>query len=123
MVFSKMENYIYGNSILGDSPHGFRKGRSCLTNLLDFFEDATSTMDNCKAYNMVYLDFQKAFDKVPRKRLILKLNAVGIQGNACTLYPHSTSPLRLHLKTGSTSSTLPCLQSPLLLHPRSAMVE
>ena len=56
----------------------------CLTNLLDFFEDATLTMDNCKAYDMVYLDFQKAFDKVPHKRLILKLNAVGIQGNACT---------------------------------------
>ena len=79
-----MENYLYGNNILGDSQHGFRKGRSCLTNLLDFFEDATLKMDNCKAYDMVYLDFQKAFDKVPHKRLILKLNAVGIQGNACT---------------------------------------
>ena len=33
---------------------------------------------------MVCLDFQKAFDKVLHKRLILKLNAVGIQGNACT---------------------------------------
>ena len=84
IIRSKMENYLYGNNILGDSQHGFRKGRSCLTNLLDFFEDATLTMDNCKAYDMVYLDFQKAFDKVPHKRLILKLNAVGIQGNACT---------------------------------------
>ncbi len=71
--------YLYGNNILGDSQHR----RSCLTNLLDFFEDATLTVDNCKAYYMVYLDFQKAFDKVPHKRLILKLNAVGIQGNAC----------------------------------------
>ena len=35
-------------------------------------------------YDMVYLDFQKAFEKVPNKRLILKLNVVGIQGNACT---------------------------------------
>ncbi len=58
IIRSKMENFLYGNSILGDSQHGFRKGRSCLTNLLDFFEDA-STVDNCKAYDMVYLDFQK----------------------------------------------------------------
>ncbi|MGH0165001.1 UNVERIFIED_CONTAM: hypothetical protein FKN15_076607, partial [Acipenser sinensis] len=84
IIRSKMENYLYGNNILGDSQHGFRKGRSCLTNLLDFFEDATLKTDNCKAYDMVYLDFQKAFDKVPHKRLILKLNAVGIQGNAMT---------------------------------------
>ena len=67
IIRSKMENYLYGNNILGDSQHGFRKGRSCLTNLLDFFEDATSTMDNCKAYDTVYLDFQKAFDKVLHK--------------------------------------------------------
>ncbi|MGH0148426.1 UNVERIFIED_CONTAM: hypothetical protein FKN15_017720 [Acipenser sinensis] len=40
IIRSKMENYLYGNNILGDSQHGFRKGRSCLTNLLDFFEDA-----------------------------------------------------------------------------------
>ncbi|MGH0170175.1 UNVERIFIED_CONTAM: hypothetical protein FKN15_058551 [Acipenser sinensis] len=51
-----MESYLYGNSILGDSQYGFRKGRSCLTNLLDFFEDATPTMDNCKACDMVYLE-------------------------------------------------------------------
>ena len=83
IIRSQMENYLYGNSILGDSQHGFKKGRSCLTNLLDFFEDATSTMDNCKLYDIVYLDFQKAFDKVQHKWLILKLNAVVIQGNAC----------------------------------------
>ncbi|XP_041104814.1 1-aminocyclopropane-1-carboxylate synthase-like protein 1 isoform X3 [Polyodon spathula] len=37
--------------------------------------------------------------------------------------PHPTSLLRLHYKTGCTSSTLPCLQSLLLLHHRPAMVE
>jgi ribonuclease P/MRP protein subunit RPP40 len=29
---------------------------------------------------VIYLDFQKAFDKVPHKRLMLKLNALGITG-------------------------------------------
>ena len=40
------------------------------------------TRDNNKAVDLVYMDFQKAFDKVPRVRLMLKVNAHGIQGDA-----------------------------------------
>ena len=39
-------------------------------------------MDNNKAVDLVYLDFQKAFDKVPHERLMGKVTAYGIQGNA-----------------------------------------
>ena len=39
-------------------------------------------MDNNKAVDLVYLDFQKAFDKVPHERLMVKVNAHGIQGDA-----------------------------------------
>ena len=42
----------------------------------------TYDMDNNKAVDLVYLDFQKAFDKVPHERLMLKVNAHGIQGDA-----------------------------------------
>ena len=38
--------------------------------------------DNNKAVDLVYLDFQKAFDKVPHERLLIKVNAHGIQGDA-----------------------------------------
>ena len=36
------------------------KGKSCLTNLLEFFEDVTSRMDKGEPVDVVYLDFQKA---------------------------------------------------------------
>ena len=42
----------------------------------------TYDTDNNKAVDLVCLDFQKAFDKVPHERLMLKVNAHGIQGNA-----------------------------------------
>ena len=42
----------------------------------------TYEMDNNKAVDLVYLDFQKAFDKVPHERLMLKVNAHGIHGDA-----------------------------------------
>merc|ERR1712035_239348 len=61
--------------------HGFRNKRSCLTNLLDFFHDVMNQYDESKAIDIIYLDFQKAFDKVPHKRLLLKLKSHGIQGS------------------------------------------
>ena len=66
--------------------HGFRNKRSCLTSLLDFYAQVIDTYDtdNNKAVDLVYLDFQKAFDKVPHERLMLEgeVNAHGIQGDA-----------------------------------------
>ena len=70
------------NNLIGDSQHCFRNKCSCLTSLLDFYAQLIDTYgtDNNKAVDLVYLDFQKAFDKVPHERLMLKVNAHGIQG-------------------------------------------
>ena len=58
--------------------HGYLKARSCLTNLLCFLEDITKWVDDGSPVDVVYLDFQKAFDKVPHQRLLIKLKAYGI---------------------------------------------
>ena len=72
------------NDLIGDSQHGFRNKRSSLTSLFDFFAQVIDTYDtsNNKAVNLFYLDFQKAFDKVPHERLMLYVNAHGIQSDA-----------------------------------------
>ena len=80
-------NHTLGNEqpdLIGDSQRGFRNKRSCLTSLLDFYAQVLDTYDtdNNKAVDLVYLDFQKAFDKVPHERLMLKVNAHGIQDDA-----------------------------------------
>ena len=71
------------NKLIGDNQHGFRNKRSCLTSLADFFAQVTDKYDtdNNKAVDLVRLDFQKAFDKVPHERLMLKVNAPGMQGD------------------------------------------
>ena len=68
-------------SLIRDSQHGFVKGRSCLTNLLDFLEDVTLEVDNVRPVDIIYLDFAKAFDKVPYQRLFRKIKAHGIGGS------------------------------------------
>ena len=57
------------------------KGKSCLTNFLKFFEDVTGRVDRGEPEGVVYLDFQKAFDKVPHKRLVPKVKAHEIGGS------------------------------------------
>ena len=63
-----------------DSQHGFRKGRSCLTNLLEFLDRVTGCVDAGDSVDVIFLDFAKAFDKVPHRRLVSKLKSHGIQG-------------------------------------------
>ena len=58
-------------------------GRSCLTNLISFYDKVTCVVDEGKAVNVVYLGFRKAFDTVPHNILMENLAAHGLDG--CTL--------------------------------------
>ena len=69
------------NQGIKPSQHGFTNGRSCLTNLISFYDKVTRLVD--EAVNVVYLDFSKAFDTVPHNVLVEKLAAHGLDG--CTL--------------------------------------
>ena len=64
--------------LMGNTQHGFTQKRSCLTNLLEFMEIITEHVDDGLPVDVIYLDFQKAFDKVPHTRLIEKVKAHGI---------------------------------------------
>ena len=66
--------------LIKNSQHGFISGRSCLSNLLEFFENLTSSLDEGDNVDVIYLDFSKAFDKVPHLRLGKKLEGHGITG-------------------------------------------
>lgn len=72
--------HLHKYSLINNSQHGFTNGRSCLTNLLDFMEVVTKELDDDNPVDIVYLDFCKAFDKVPHRRLLAKVKALGIDG-------------------------------------------
>ena len=70
--------HLKGSNLIGKTQHGFMENRSCLTNLLEFFEGIISINEDCKAADIIFLDFAKAFDKVPHGRLVAKLGKYGI---------------------------------------------
>ena len=60
--------------MISEHQHGFAKGRSCLTNLLEVLEAWTRVLDEGYGNDMIYLDYRKAFDTDPHKRLLMKLS-------------------------------------------------
>ena len=75
--------HLETNSILYDLQHGFRSSRSCETHLTSFVQDLELCSSNDKNIqtDVIVMDFAKAFDKVPHKRLLYKLNYYGFTNN------------------------------------------
>ncbi len=72
--------HLNSQQLISQHQHGFVSGKSCLTNLLETFERITDELDQGNCPDMIYLDYRKAFDSVPHKRLIYKLGRYGIRG-------------------------------------------
>ncbi|KAK4818286.1 hypothetical protein QYF61_010428 [Mycteria americana] len=83
IILSAITWHVEDNQGIKPSQHGFRKGRSCLTNLISFYDKVTCLADKGKAVDAVYLDFSKAFDMVSHSTLLEKLAAHGL--DRCTL--------------------------------------
>ena len=84
-----MMDFLIKHKLINPSQHGFLKSKSCLTNLLCFLEEITKWVDDGSPVDVIYLDFQKAFDKVPHQRLISKLKSHGM-GNSIINWPDRT---------------------------------
>jgi hypothetical protein len=81
IICKHMLHHTDTHGILSDLQHGFRKGRSCETQLLLTVHDLMDSFDKKKQVDIGVLDFSKAFDTVPHNLLLNKLDHYGIRGN------------------------------------------
>ena len=68
------------NDLFNPSQHGFRSGRSCLSQLLEQYDLILNILDEDANADVVYLDFSKAFDKVDHTIVLKKIKQLGIDG-------------------------------------------
>lgn len=80
IIRDKIVSYLESHSLIEDSQHGFCNKRSCLSNLLTFYNDIFLVYDVTKSLDVVYLVFQKVFNKVLHHKLLHKLKQLGIDG-------------------------------------------
>ena len=73
--------YLEDNKLICRNQHGFRKGRSCLTQLLAHINNILYHKLHNKDTDVIYLDYEKAFDKVDHQILLEKLKCYKIGGN------------------------------------------
>ena len=76
-ILEVISRNVEDKKVTRSSQHGFTKGRSCLTNLIDFYHGMTGWVNEGRAVDAVYLDFSKAFNTVSHSILTGKLRKCG----------------------------------------------
>ena len=101
-VFNRVINHI--SNQLHNFQHGFLKGKSCTTHLLQVIDEIGKSLDCAEQTDIIYLDFAKAFDKVNHSLLLDKISGFGIDGNLLKWFGNYLSDRRQQVTIpGSTS--------------------
>lgn len=73
-------NHLLSENLLTKEQHGFVPFKSCTSNLVETLDFLTSSLNKKESVDMLLLDLQNAFEKVEHEKLIIKLEAYGIEG-------------------------------------------
>jgi hypothetical protein len=81
IVYDILVTYVENLKILPENQHGFRKGKSVTSQLLETYNEFSNAIENKKFIDVIYFDFSKAFDTVPHEKLLEKLQSIGVNGS------------------------------------------
>ena len=100
-----LTDHLIDNDLLSNDQFGFVAGRSTVTQLLVTVEEWMNNLDNNLPTDAIYMDFAKAFDSVPHKRLLKKLEGYGIGGDVLNWINSFLSDRTQFVKINNSQST------------------
>ncbi|PKU47871.1 rna-directed dna polymerase from mobile element jockey- hypothetical protein [Limosa lapponica baueri] len=61
LILETISSHMKDDKVIRSSQHGFTKGKACLTNLINFYDEMAGLIDEGTTVDIVFLDFSKAF--------------------------------------------------------------
>ena len=80
IIHDSLIDYLLDNNLIFDNQHGFIRTRSTLTNWLNSLHHWITSLDSKKSTDIIYIDFEKAFDSISHSKLIVELKSYGLRG-------------------------------------------
>ena len=81
IIFHHIMSYFTSLNILNPLQHSFRPNHSCQSQVVDFIDEIQRSMNTRQQNDLLFIDFSKAFNIVPHRRLLNKLKFYGIRGS------------------------------------------
>ena len=101
---NRMISHMEEHDLFNPGQHGFRQGRSCVSQLVAHYDNITQLLESGKNVDVVYLDFAKAFDKVDFLVTMRKLKLLGITGKVgCWIHAFLTNRKQAVMVNGRKS--------------------
>ena len=121
IIRDRFMDHLVNNELISKDQQGFVRKKACVTNLLDTLDLISKELALGESVDIVFLDFLKAFDMVPHRRLLKILKGYGVTGSLLEWFKSSLLDRRQRVVLGDSESdrgeVLSCVPQGSVLGP------